>query len=54
MFRRLEIPFALKHVLAKKIADGAVVLGAVVQGETDHDIVVAHTCALKLSAVACT
>ncbi len=47
-----EIPFALKNLLKSKKISGAIVLGAVIQGETDHDILVANLCArgvMKLS-----
>ncbi len=40
-----EVPLALKRLLARTDVDGAVVLGAVVQGETAHDEVVAYTMA---------
>ena len=43
-----EIPLALKRQLARTEIDGAVVLGAVVQGETAHDEVVAYTAAQKI------
>src|SRR3989338_4611306 len=43
-----EIPLALKHVLSKKNIDGAVVLGAVKQGDTGHDVVVAENCARQI------
>ena len=56
----LEIPFAMKNLIESgkssgksgKKPDGIVALGAVIWGDTDHDIVVAHNCAaltLKLS-----
>ena len=45
----LEIPFAMKNLIESKKSgkkiDGIVALGAVIQGDTDHDIVVAHNCA---------
>ncbi|HLC92614.1 MAG TPA: 6,7-dimethyl-8-ribityllumazine synthase [archaeon] len=44
-----EIPLALKRELARTDIDGAVVLGALVQGETSHDEIVAYTVAEKVS-----
>ena len=41
----LEIPFALKKILAKKKVDTAACLGAVIQGKTEHDRLVAFTSA---------
>ncbi|MBI4210304.1 MAG: 6,7-dimethyl-8-ribityllumazine synthase [Candidatus Diapherotrites archaeon] len=40
-----DVPLQLKRMLAREDIDGAVVLGAVVQGETSHDEVVAYTVA---------
>jgi 6,7-dimethyl-8-ribityllumazine synthase len=40
-----EIPFAMKNYLKKNRVDGVAVLGAVIQGETEHDIVVVHNAA---------
>ncbi len=57
----LEIPFAMKRMAERKNGsarknakdfDGIVALGAVIWGDTDHDMVVAHNCAtmaLKIS-----
>ena len=47
-----EIPLAMKKVLKSGNVDGVVTLGVVLQGDTDHDIVVSHYSAaqsLKLS-----
>lgn len=44
----LEIPLALKKALQKKEIDAAATLGAVIQGETEHDRLVAFTCAEKI------
>ncbi len=43
-----EIPFLLKRVLARSDVDGVVVLGAIVQGETAHDELVAYTTAKQV------
>lgn len=43
-----DIPLALKRLLACPDVDGAVVLGAVVQGETAHDELVAYAMAGKI------
>lgn len=44
-----DSPFALKKALARKDVDAAVVLGAVVKGETDHDRVVVEVAGQKIS-----
>ncbi len=44
-----DIPLPLKKMLSKKSVDAAIVLGAVVQGETAHDEVVAFVAAEKIS-----
>jgi 6,7-dimethyl-8-ribityllumazine synthase len=43
-----DIPIALKRILERRDVNAAVVLGAVVQGETSHDEVVAYTSAEKI------
>lgn len=43
-----DVALPLKRMLARNDIDGAVVLGAVVQGETAHDEVVAYTAAQKI------
>ena len=43
-----EIPLGLHRVLGRKDVDGAVALGAVLQGETDHDDLIAHAVARKM------
>ena len=43
-----DIPFMLNELLKKDDVDGVVVLGAVIQGETKHDEVVAHQSARKI------
>jgi 6,7-dimethyl-8-ribityllumazine synthase len=43
-----DLPFALKKLLAKKEIDGVVALGAVIEGETDHDEVVMQHSARKI------
>ncbi len=44
----LEIPLTVKKLLKKKQIEGVATLGAVIQGDTEHDRVVAFTCAQKL------
>lgn len=44
----LEIPFALKKLLKKKEIQAVATLGAVLQGQTEHDRLVAFTCAEKI------
>ena len=43
-----EIPFAVKKLLERKELDGVVALGAVIQGETKHDELVAGQTARKM------
>lgn len=43
-----EIPLAVKKLLSKDDVDAVVTLGAVIQGETKHDEVVAHQAARKI------
>jgi 6,7-dimethyl-8-ribityllumazine synthase len=43
-----DTPFATKIVLEKENIEGVAVLGAVIEGETEHDEVVAHQAARKL------
>ncbi len=43
-----DAPLPLQRMLARQDIDGTVVLGAVVQGETAHDEVVAYTAAEKI------
>ncbi|MBI5393358.1 6,7-dimethyl-8-ribityllumazine synthase [Candidatus Woesearchaeota archaeon] len=44
-----DIPYALKKIILDKSVDGIITLGAVLQGDTDHDIIVADHCARKCS-----
>jgi 6,7-dimethyl-8-ribityllumazine synthase len=44
-----DIPLAVKKLLKKKEIDGVVALGAIIQGETDHDGVIAYSIAQALS-----
>lgn len=44
-----DIPLAAKRLLQRKDIDGVVTLGAVVQGETAHDEVIAHAVAKALT-----
>jgi len=43
-----EIPFAAQVLLKKKNIDAVVVLGAVIQGQTDHDIIIVNGISKKL------
>ena len=43
-----EMPYATQILLKKKNIDAVVVLGAVIQGDTDHDIVIVNSVASKL------
>lgn len=40
-----DAPLVVQHLLEKKDIAGVAVLGAVIQGSTDHDVLVANTCA---------
>ena len=44
-----DIPLAVKLMLEKEDVDGIVTLGVIIQGETDHDGVIAYSVAEKLS-----
>jgi len=43
-----EIPFAAKKLFEDKNLDAIVVLGVIIQGETDHDIIIVNTISPKL------
>jgi len=43
-----DIPFALARILKDDDIDGAVALGAVIEGETDHDEIVIQHAARKI------
>jgi len=43
-----EIPFAAKKLFKDKKIDAIVILGAVIQGETDHDIIIVNSVSQKL------
>ena len=43
-----EIPLAVKKILGDKKINGIVTIGAIIKGDTDHDVVIAHTVAKKL------
>lgn len=47
-----EIPLAVQRVLERSDIDGAVALGAVIEGETDHDQLIANAAAAALLDVA--
>ena len=44
-----DMPLAVKKLLKTKNIDGVITLGAVVEGDTDHDNIVAHNAARKLT-----
>jgi 6,7-dimethyl-8-ribityllumazine synthase len=43
-----EIPLALRRLLARKDIDAGVAIGALIQGQTDHDDLLAHSVAKAL------
>lgn len=43
-----EIPLAVKELLDDKSIEGAITIGTIIKGGTDHDMVVAHSIARKL------
>lgn len=43
-----DMPLAIKKLLERKNIDGVVTLGAVIEGQTDHDTVVAQHTARKI------
>ncbi|MDO8480543.1 MAG: 6,7-dimethyl-8-ribityllumazine synthase [Nanoarchaeota archaeon] len=44
-----DIPLAVKKLLKRKDVSGVATLGAIIQGETDHDVLIATTCAHALT-----
>lgn len=44
-----DMPLAVKKLLKEKNIDGVVVLGAVIEGETDHDQVIMNQTSRKLT-----
>jgi len=44
-----DMPLAVKRMLARKDIDGVVTLGAVIEGETDHDQLVIGQAARKIT-----
>jgi 6,7-dimethyl-8-ribityllumazine synthase len=48
----MELPLAVDRLLAQEDIDGAVALGAVVQGETRHDEVILHAVAAEIARIA--
>jgi|TARA_B100001971_G_scaffold185673_1_gene185104 6,7-dimethyl-8-ribityllumazine synthase len=46
-----DIPIAVKKLADKKDIDGIVTLGAVVEGDTDHDNIVAQNAARKIADI---
>ena len=47
----MEVPLALDRLLSHDDIDGAVVLGAVIQGETRHDEVIVHAVAAEVARI---
>jgi 6,7-dimethyl-8-ribityllumazine synthase len=47
-----DIPFMVKKVLAKKNVDGVAALGAIIEGDTEHDDVIAGQLTRKLMDLA--
>ena len=43
-----EIPFAAKKMLLRKDIDAVAALGAIIKGDTDHDLVIGHAAAKSL------
>ncbi|MFW6449696.1 MAG: 6,7-dimethyl-8-ribityllumazine synthase [Nanoarchaeota archaeon] len=43
-----EVPLAVKTIFEKENTDGVVTLGAIIEGDTDHDTVVAQNAARKI------
>ena len=43
-----EMPLAIQRLLQRKDVDGVVTLGAVIQGDTDHDSIVAGNASRKI------
>ena len=44
-----DIPLAVKKLLKRKDISGVATLGTIIQGETDHDILIANVCAHALT-----
>jgi 6,7-dimethyl-8-ribityllumazine synthase len=47
-----DIPLAVKKLLGEKDIDGIVTLGTVIEGDTDHDVVVAQHASRKIMDLA--
>jgi len=43
-----DMPLAIKKLLETDAVHGVVTLGAVIEGDTDHDVIVAHNAARKI------
>ncbi len=43
-----EIPFAVQKLLKDKNVQGVATIGAIIKGDTDHDLVIGHAIAGKL------
>ena len=43
-----DMPLAVKKLLGQKDIDGVVTLGAIIEGDTSHDEIVAHNAARKI------
>ncbi len=46
-----DMPLAVKRLLKRKDIRGVATLGAIIQGETDHDIIIASSCATALTGL---
>ncbi len=46
-----DMPLAVKKLADSEEIDGIVTLGAVIEGETDHDSIVAHNAARKIADI---
>ncbi|MCX8147261.1 MAG: 6,7-dimethyl-8-ribityllumazine synthase, partial [Candidatus Woesearchaeota archaeon] len=44
-----DMPLAVKKLIEMKNIDGVVTLGAVIEGDSDHDNIVAHNAARKIA-----
>ncbi|MFO8016309.1 MAG: 6,7-dimethyl-8-ribityllumazine synthase [Candidatus Woesearchaeota archaeon] len=47
-----DMPLAIKRLLETNVIDGVVTLGAVIEGDTDHDNIVAQNSARKMADLA--
>ena len=47
-----DMPLAVKKLVGQEGIDGVVTLGAVIEGDTDHDTIVAQNAARKIADIA--